>query len=53
MVRIWRKQKRCPDILGKGGERQSLEIWHTPEGLAITCISRLLPFTGTGTLLAA
>jgi hypothetical protein len=20
MVRPWRKQKRCPDILGKGGE---------------------------------
>jgi hypothetical protein len=20
VVRLWRKQKRCPDILGKGGE---------------------------------
>jgi hypothetical protein len=45
-VRPWRKQKRCPDILGKGGEGRA---WRH-EGLAITCASRLLPLTGTGTL---
>jgi hypothetical protein len=52
-VRPWRKQKRCPDILGKGGEGRARRHEHTPEGLAITCASRLFPLTGTGTLLVS
>jgi hypothetical protein len=50
-VRPWRKQKRCPDILGKGGEGRA---WRhdTSEGLEINCASRSLPLTGTGTLSA-
>jgi hypothetical protein len=45
------EQKRCADILGKGGEGRA---WRhdTSEGLVITCASRSLPLTGTGTLSA-
>jgi hypothetical protein len=51
VVRPWRKQKRCADILGKGGEGRD---WRhdTPERLATTCVSRSLPLTGIGTLSA-
>jgi hypothetical protein len=51
VLRPWRKQKRCPDILGEGREGRA---WRhdTLEGLAITCVSRWLTLTGTGTLSA-
>jgi hypothetical protein len=49
MVRPWRRQKRCVDILGKGGEDR---VWrHDTYGISHhLCLSRLLPLTGTGTL---
>jgi hypothetical protein len=51
-VKLWRRQKKCSGILGKGGEGRAWRRDTCLEGFAITCAASLLLLTGTGTFSA-